>query len=103
MDGRLVGLFGGIAGSVVGVMGGVIGTYFSIKNTNGPKERAFVIRAAAVCWLGVTAFLVCLFLAPRPWSVLVWIIGMPLQFWFVRWANAGEARARVKDVPEADL
>ena len=64
MDGSMVGLVGGIAGGVVGVMGGIVGTYFSIKNTKGPKERAFAIRAAALCWLGVSAFLACLFLLP---------------------------------------
>src|SRR5688572_4268413 len=42
MDGRMAGLAGGIAGAVIGVMGGLIGTYFSIKNANGPEERAFV-------------------------------------------------------------
>jgi phosphotransferase system glucose/maltose/N-acetylglucosamine-specific IIC component len=103
MDGSQVGLVGGIAGGVVGVMGGVIGTYFSIKNTKGTKERGFVIRAAVVCWLGVTAFLVCLFLITRPWNILAWVIYIPLLFWFIRWANAGQARARVKDMPEADL
>ena len=44
-------------GVVAGVMGGIVGTYFSIKNAKGPKERAFAIRAAALCWLGVSAFL----------------------------------------------
>jgi len=33
------GLIGGIIGGIIGVAGGIIGTYFSIKNTNGPKER----------------------------------------------------------------
>ena len=34
------------------LIGGVVGTYFSIKNTNGPRERAFMIRASATCWGG---------------------------------------------------
>ena len=36
------GLIGGIAGGVIGIAGGLVGTYFSIKNTRGPRERAFV-------------------------------------------------------------
>ena len=52
MDGSMVGLAGGLAGGVVGVIGGIVGTYFSIKNTKGPTERAFAIRAATLVGLG---------------------------------------------------
>lgn len=41
------GLIVGIIGGIFGISGGVIGTYFSIKNTNGPKERSFIIKASA--------------------------------------------------------
>jgi hypothetical protein len=30
----------------LGVLGGVIGTYFSVKNTSGPREQAFMIRVS---------------------------------------------------------
>ena len=103
MDGSMVGLVGGIAGGVVGVMGGIVGTYFSIKNTKGPKERAFAIRAAALCWLGVSAFLACLFLLPLYWRLLLWVVYLPSLFWFIRWANEGQAVARVEDMTQADL
>ena len=99
MDGRMVGLVGG----VVGVMGGIVGTYFSIKNTKGSKERAFAIRAPVFCWLGVSAFLACLFLLPRHWGLLLWVVYLPLLFWFIGWANEGQAGARVKDMTQADL
>ena len=98
IDGRLVGLVGGIAGGLVGVAGGVLGTYFSIWNTNGPKERAFAARAAAVCWLGASTFLVCLFLATGGWQWTLWAAYLPLLFWFVRWANEGLDHARVQDM-----
>ncbi len=101
MDGRLVGLVGGIAGGVLGVMGGIVGTYFSIKNTNGPKERAFMVRAAILCWLGISVFLVCLFLLPLLWRLLLWLIYTPSLFWFIRWANQRQALARVEDMAEA--
>lgn len=83
MDGRLVGLIGGIVGGIIGVMGGIVGTYFSIKNTHGPKEKAFAIRAAALGWLGCSAFLACLLLVPLPWRVLLWVVCLPLLFWFI--------------------
>ena len=103
MDGSMVGLVGGIAGGVVGVMGGIVGTYFSIKNTKGPKERAFAIRAAVLCRLGVSAFLACLFLLPLYGRLLLWVVYPPSLFWFIRWANAGQAGARVEDMTQADL
>ena len=100
MDG---GMLGGIAGGVVGVMGGIVGTYFSIQNTKGPKERASAIRAAALCWLGVSAFLACLFLLRIYWGSLLWVFYLPLLFWFIRWANERQANARVEDMTQADL
>ena len=97
MDDRMVGLVGGIAGSVIGVLGGLIGTYFSIKNTNGPGERAFMIRGAVLCWLGLTAFLAVLFLVPRPWNLLLWVVYAPALMLFVRWGNRGQARVRAEE------
>ncbi len=103
MGSSMVGTVGGIAGGVVGVLGGIVGTYFSIKNTNGHKERAFAIRAAALCWLGVSAFLACLFLLPPYWRLLLWVVYLPSLFWFIKWANEGQAGARVEDMTQAYL
>jgi len=72
----------GIAlGCALGLLGGVIGTYFSINNTVGPAERQFMVRAAAVTWLVLTAFVAGLLLLPRPYGFLLWIpysIALPL-------------------------
>jgi hypothetical protein len=97
----MLGLVGGIAGGVLGVIGGIVGTYFSIKNTNGPRERAFVIRAAALCWLGGSVFLACLFLLPLYGRLLLWVAYLPCLFWFGRWANQRQAGARVEDMAQA--
>jgi len=67
------GLAGAIIGSVGGIAGGVIGTYFSVKNTNSPREKAFMIRASVGIWFGVTIFLLMLFLLPTPYKWLPWI------------------------------
>ena len=73
MDGGTIGLMGGIAGSILGLAGGAIGTYFSIKRTNTPRERAFVIRCAMVTWIFLVLFLVGLFLLPVSWKWMIWL------------------------------
>jgi len=67
------GTLGGIIGSSVGLAGGLIGTYCSVKNTNGPKERAFVIKSSAVCWVAGLIFLCLLFALPNPYRWFMWI------------------------------
>ena len=67
------GLIGGLLGAVGGIAGGAIGTYFSVKNTRGPLERAFMVKAAVVAWLAVIVFVILLLVLPRPYSFLLWI------------------------------
>lgn len=67
------GMIGGILGGVLGTLGGVIGTWFSIRNTRGPLERAFMIKASIVAWIGIGVFLALLFLLPDPYRLLMWI------------------------------
>ena len=91
------GLVGGLVGSALGLAGGVIGTYFSIHNTNGPRERAFMVRMSAIAWLGITAFLALLLLLPYPWRFLVWIpYGILLPLFIVR-TNRGQQRIRQEE------
>ncbi len=68
------GLIGGILGVTIGIIGGLIGTYASIKNTNGPKEKAFMIKAAIVFWIASMVFLLSLILLPKPYNFLPWIV-----------------------------
>ena len=93
MDERMVGFVGGIAGGVIGVMSGLAGSYFSIKNASGPRARAFIIRAAVLFWLGSMAFLTGLFLVPRSWNLLLWVVYFPALMLFIRWVSRGLARA----------
>jgi len=67
------GWIGGVLGVVLGVAGGAIGTYYSIRNTHGPRERGFMVRAAIVTWIAGLTFLVLLFVLPSPWRWLLWI------------------------------
>ena len=78
-------LVGGIVGSLIGIAGGVIGTYFGIKNANGPRERAFMIRSAVACCLGVVLFFaVTVFLPPmRLWICILSVILFPFVIWYM--------------------
>jgi Ca2+/Na+ antiporter len=70
---QLGGWIGGVLGVVFGLAGGGIGTYFSIRNTNGPRERRFMVHAATVIWVLIVAFFVLLVALPSPWRWLLWI------------------------------
>ncbi|MCU0856822.1 MAG: hypothetical protein MUC65_00270 [Pontiellaceae bacterium] len=72
-NGAMWGWIGGIAGSVLGLAGGIIGTYFSIRNTNGPLERSFMIKSAVVCWIAILIFLGLLLGLPDPYRYFMWI------------------------------
>jgi len=72
-SGQIAGLVGGLIGGFIGIMGGVIGTYFSIKNTNGPLERAFMVKASVIIWVAVILFLLLLLFLPKPYNFLMWI------------------------------
>ena len=75
------GAIGGIAGSAIGIFGGIVGTYFSIKNTSGPKERSFVMKASALTWVTILVFLCAILLLPSPYNNLMWLpYGLLLGF-----------------------
>ncbi len=64
---------GVIIGGGIGLLGGLIGTYFSIKNTNGPLERAFMVKSALISWAAILIFLILLIALPDPYRWLMWI------------------------------
>jgi uncharacterized membrane-anchored protein len=94
MNDATVGLIGGIAGTIVGCLGGIIGTYFSIKKTNGPRERAFMIKFCAATWAALLVFLTWLLFLPTPYKYLAWIpysIGLPMG---IRYCNRRQQEIR---------
>jgi hypothetical protein len=100
MDPRTAGWVGAVAGTLLGV-GGVIVTYFSIKNTNGPRERSFVVRCAAALWASVAALLIALYLTPMPYWFLVWLpyaLFMPVM---IRVGNRRQDMIRKEEAEEA--
>ncbi|MCX7865621.1 MAG: hypothetical protein N2438_00650 [Limisphaera sp.] len=66
--GQVGGWVGGLLGGVIGVLGGVIGTYYALKRTQGPRERALVVRASIVCWMGVCLFALGMWFLPTPYK-----------------------------------
>src|SRR5262245_49987066 len=95
-----LGLVGGIVGSLVGVAGGLIGTYFSIKNTNGPRERAFMIRAVLVCWIALGALFAAMFLLPQA-RLWIWIPYFILLPFGIRYLNKKQAAIRREEQSNA--
>jgi len=67
------GTIGGIIGGLGGLAGSIIGTYFSIKNTNGPRERAFMIKASVIGWVAILVFVGLMFALPNPYRFFMWI------------------------------
>jgi hypothetical protein len=95
------GTLGGWVGSAVGVLGGVIGTYFTIKNTNGPRERAFTIKASIICWLFVVSFLVGLWLIPPWYNMLLWVPYPIILIFGIRKWNQTQLRIREEEVGQS--
>ena len=85
---------GAILGSAIGILGGILGTWASIRHTNTPAERAFMIRCAIGTWLFVGAFLLGIFLIPSPYNYLLWIPYPILLILGIRWMNAQQAQFR---------
>ncbi len=80
------GLIGGIAGCVIGTIGGLIGTFASIRNTSGPRERAFTIKASIIGWVAGIIFLALLLLLPSPWRFFLWLpYGVFLPIGIITW------------------
>lgn len=66
------GLIGGLLGSLIGLIGAVIGCYYSIKNTNGPKERKYMIKLVLATTLLISILLIGVF-----------TVGFPAAHWLM--------------------
>ena len=68
-----VGLIGATVGGFLGFAGGAVGTYFGIRKTNGPRERAFMVKTAVIAWIAIIIFIVLLVILPQPYNYLMGI------------------------------
>ncbi len=91
------GIIGAIIGGVIGFGGGVVGTYFSITNTNGPLERAFMVKASAIAWIAIIVFILLLLILPQPYSYLMWIPYGILLPWGITKCNKKVAELRQRE------
>ena len=90
------GLIGGIAGGVIGLIGGLVGTCASIRNTSGPRERAFTVKASIIGWIAGLIFL-ALLLLPSPWRFFLWLpYGILLPLGIIKW-NKTQQRIRTEE------
>jgi Ca2+/Na+ antiporter len=96
------GWIGGIAGSVIGLIGGIIGTYFSIKNTNGPRERAFMVKAGIVCWIAILLFFGLMLALPSPYRYFLWIPYAILLSLGIVFGNRTQRRIRNEESQSRD-
>jgi len=94
---QTIGLAGGIVGGLIGLAGGIVGIYFSIKNTNGPREHAFMIKAGVVCLAAILLFFWLMYVLPNPYRFFLWIpysILLPLSIIF---GNRAQQRIRKEE------
>ncbi len=92
------GWIGGIVGGVIGVIGGIVGTYFSITHTNGPRERAFMIKASVVCWMAVLLFVSLMVTLPTPYRYMLWIPSSIMLPFGIRFGNRRQQSIRREEV-----
>ncbi len=83
----------GIVGSLIAIAGGLIGTYFGIKNSNVPRERAFTIRSAIVCCIGVVLFFAVTVFFPQM-RLLLGILCVILFPFVIRYMNKKQKAIR---------
>ena len=93
----IVGWIGPVVGGGFGLLGGVIGVYFTIKNTNGPREHAFAIKASILCWIVVTLFIVGMCLIPSWYKILLIIAYVVILIIGIRKWNATQFRIRKEE------
>lgn len=60
----------GVLGSLTGAAAGLAGTYLAIVSAAGPKEKAFMVRCAVVCWGAVVLVVAARFFLPVFWPVV---------------------------------
>lgn len=95
--GGAIGWGGAILGALLGILGGAIGVYFSVRNTKGPRERAYVIRSSISCLIGVVLFLAGMLLLPSPYKrglVVVYVVALLLA---IRHWNRRQAAIRAEE------
>ena len=53
---------------------GIVGTLQSVKNTKGPKERAFAAQSNMFAWIAIAFFFITLYFLPEPYNYMVVVV-----------------------------
>ncbi len=49
----------------------LVGNYLIIRNTQGPREHRFMIRASCAAWTMILLFFLLAYMIPSPWRYLL--------------------------------
>ena len=99
MDPVIAGTY--IVCAAIGVAVGAVGTCIGIKQTQGPRERAFVIRETVFWWAAAIAYLFCLWLMPKPYIVYLSFFSFMAIYAAVRSSKKRQARIRSEESSHA--
>jgi hypothetical protein len=101
------GVGGSLVGSLLGLLGGAFGTWCSIRGTNGPKERAFVVKASVWTWIFLAVLLGLIFglryVLPgpyKPWAPLLILLIVPVLVIGIPTWNRRQAQIRAEEAQE---
>jgi protein-S-isoprenylcysteine O-methyltransferase Ste14 len=99
MVGLIGGIAGGVLGSAIGIAGAWLGIRASVKNTRGPRERAFVVQSAIRLGILTCAFVAGMLLLSTPWKIALGSLYVILLFTFIIRTNRRQAEIRLSESP----
>ena len=86
-----------IVWTLVGLIGAVGVTYWAIKNTYGPREKAFIVRAFASWWVANVLFVGAVWLVPKPYNWWLFPAYMLPLFLASGYVNKRQAAIRAEE------
>ncbi|NCC52985.1 MAG: hypothetical protein EOM20_17480 [Spartobacteria bacterium] len=60
----------GIVVALVALVGSALGTWSAVINTEGPRERRYLILGYVSMWIVTLVLLPLIFIIPRPWNYI---------------------------------
>jgi len=93
--GQIAGIVFHVLAVLIGLLLAAFGVYHGIKNTRGPKERAFMARAAVWFCVGVVLLVVLVFALPHPYKSFWLVLYVPAMFIFL--VMCGKRQARISE------
>jgi Ca2+/Na+ antiporter len=95
MENETLGLVGGLLGAAVGIAGGIVGTYYGIRNTNGPKEKSYMIKLALAGWVVLAGLItVSLLFIPAQYKSYYSLLYILVLFLAIKYGNKKQQEIR---------